>query len=57
MIKAQHPPGMLQSTEQAAHPRRGDRQQRPARRAGIQAQIQHALPRGQPLPRHGLLFT
>jgi hypothetical protein len=49
MIKAQHPPGMLQRVEQATHPRRRDRQ-RPARRTGIQAQVQLALPGSQPLP-------
>jgi hypothetical protein len=49
MIKAQHPPGMLQRIEQTTHPRRRDRQ-RPARRTGIQTQIQHALPRSKPLP-------
>ena len=49
-VEAQHPPGVLQRVQQAAHPRRGDRQ-RPARRAGVQAQVQLALPGRQPLPR------
>jgi hypothetical protein len=42
-------PIMLQGIEQAAHPRRGDRQ-RPARRSGIQTQVKLALPGRQPLP-------
>jgi hypothetical protein len=39
--------------EQAAHPRRDDRQ-RPARRPGIQAQVQLTLPGHHPLPGRGL---
>ena len=44
---------MLQGLEQAAHPRRGDRQ-RPARRSRVQAQVKLALTGCQPLPRDGL---
>jgi hypothetical protein len=44
---------MLQRVQQAAHPRRGDRQ-RPARRPRIQAQVQHALTGREPLPRRRL---
>jgi hypothetical protein len=44
---------MLQRIEQAAQPRRGDRQ-RAARRPVIQAQLQLALPGRQPLPRDRL---
>src|SRR5215472_17549833 len=51
--EAQHVEGPGQGIEQAAHPRRGDRQ-RPARRSRIQAQVQLALPGGQPLPRDSL---
>jgi len=40
---------VLEGIEQAAHPRRGDRQ-RPAGRSGIQAQVKLTLPGSQPLP-------
>ena len=42
-----------QRIEQAAHPRRGDRQ-RPARRCGVQGQVKLTLPGRQPLPRRSL---
>ena len=48
-VKAQHPERMPQRVQQAAHPRRRDRQ-RPALRRRIQAQLQLALPGCQPLP-------
>jgi hypothetical protein len=52
-IQAQHPPGTLQRVQQAPPPRRRDRQ-RPARRRGVQAQVQLTLPGRQPLPRDRL---
>jgi hypothetical protein len=42
-----------ESTQQVAHPRRGDRQ-RATRRRVAQAQVEFALASGQALPRRGL---
>jgi hypothetical protein len=52
-IRVLYRSGTRQDIEQAAHPRRGDRQ-RPASRGGIQAQVKLTLPRRQPLPRRRL---
>jgi hypothetical protein len=59
MVKAKNPPGMLQRVQQAVHPRRGNRQRPaastlPGRPGRLKAQVKHALPHGQPLPRRGL---
>jgi hypothetical protein len=48
-----HVIGMRQRVQQAAHPRRGDRQ-RPARHPRLQAEVQLALPGCQLLPPGGL---
>jgi hypothetical protein len=49
-VKAQALTGTGQGIEQASHPRGGDRQRPASATAKARAQIQHALPGGQPLP-------
>jgi hypothetical protein len=52
--KAQHPVRSLERINQVPHPRGRDRQRPAPASAETEAQIQHALPGGQPLPRDRL---
>jgi hypothetical protein len=56
VVEPEHPVDVLKGVYQVAHPRRGDRQRAAARApaggpGALQAQVQLALPGGQPLPR------